>query len=231
MSLDTLGNVKTRLGITTSADDGLLGLLQDSADVWVAGYCERDFAGGTFAEYHSGATAFVFLRNYPVSSVTSVKADAGYGFGASTVVPATSYVVHAERGVIQSLAGAFLPVPLPDVAPWSHGPRNVEVVYTTATSSVPADVKEAYALLIGHWYRHVKTQVASGLPGRDPADVRRHDIDLQQGPTRRAAGARRGAAFTRAVPGAGNLRRWLGGWVVRWLKTTPTTQPPNHLTS
>jgi len=163
MSLDTLAKVKTRLGISTSADDSLLGLLQDSADAWVAGYCERDFAGGTFTEYHPGATAFLFLRNYPVTGVTSVKADAGYGFGASTLVPATAYVLHTERGVIQSLAGAFLPVPAPDVAPWGYGPRNVEVVYATATSAVPADVKEAYALLVGHWYRHVKTQIASGF--------------------------------------------------------------------
>jgi uncharacterized phiE125 gp8 family phage protein len=163
MSLDTLANVKTRLGITTSADDSLLALLQDTADAWVAGHCDRDFAGGTFTEYHPGVTAFVFLRNYPVQSVTSVKADAGYGFGASTVVPATAYVVHTDRGVIQSLAGAFLPVPLPAVAPWAYGPRMVQVVYVTATSAVPADVKEAYALLIGHWYRHVKTQVASGF--------------------------------------------------------------------
>ena len=163
MSLDTLANVKTRLGITASADDSLLGLLQESADAWLTGFCERDFAGGTFTEYHPGATAFVFLRNYPVTGVTSVKADAGYGFGASTLVPATASVVHAERGVVQSLAGAFLPVPLPDIAPWGYGPRNVEVVYTTATGSVPADVKEAYALLVGHWYRHVKTQVASGF--------------------------------------------------------------------
>ena len=163
MSLDTLANVKTRLGITTSADDGLLALLQDSADAWVAGYCDRDFAGGTFTENHAGASAFLFLRNFPVTSVTSVKADAGYGFGANTLVAATAYVVHSERGVIQSLAGAFLPVLLPDVAPWGSGPRNVQVVYTIATSAVPADVKEAYALLVGHWYRHVKTQVASGF--------------------------------------------------------------------
>jgi Phage gp6-like head-tail connector protein len=163
MSLDTLANVKTRLGITTSADDTLLGLLQDSADAWLAGYCERDFAGGTFTEYLPGATAFLFLRNYPVTGVTSVKADAGYGFGASTLVPATAYVVHAERGVIQSLTGAFLPVPSPNVASWDYGPRSVEVVYATATGSVPADVKEAYALLVGHWYRHVKTQIASGF--------------------------------------------------------------------
>src|SRR3954466_12117851 len=109
MSLDTLANLKARLGITTSADDTLLGLLQDSADAAIANYCNRDFAGGTFTEYYPGGSLFVHLRNFPVSSVTSVKLDSTYTYGAETVVPSTDYVVHLERGVIQSLAGAFLP--------------------------------------------------------------------------------------------------------------------------
>ena len=45
----------------------MLALLQDSADAWLANHCGRDFAGGSFTEYHPGATAFVFLRNYRVS--------------------------------------------------------------------------------------------------------------------------------------------------------------------
>jgi len=160
MSLDTLANVKLRLGITSSADDSLLGALQDSADAWITEHCQRDFGGGTFTEYHRGG-AILFLRNFPVQSVTSVKADAGYGFAASTVVPATAYVMHLERGVIVSLFGAFAPRELAGVPPWSWSPRTVQVVYSTATSAVPADLRQAYALLVGHWYRHVKTMVAS----------------------------------------------------------------------
>jgi hypothetical protein len=151
MSLDTLANVKSRLGITTSADDTLLGLLQDSADAAIANYCNRDFAGGTFTEYYPGGSRFVHLRNFPVSSVTSVKLDSTYTYGAETVVPSTDYVVHLERGVIQSTAGAFLP----------SEPRVIQVVYATATSQVPADVKEAYARLVGHGYRRVKTDAAA----------------------------------------------------------------------
>ena len=49
MSLDTLANVKTRLGITTSGDDGLLALLQNSADKWLTNYLDRDFGGGSDA--------------------------------------------------------------------------------------------------------------------------------------------------------------------------------------
>ena len=68
MSLDTLANVKARLGITTAADDTLLGLLQDSADAAVDNYCNRDFAGGTFTEYFPGGSEFVPLRNFPIAT-------------------------------------------------------------------------------------------------------------------------------------------------------------------
>jgi len=166
VSLDTLANVKLRLGITTSADDSLLSALMDSADEWLAENCGRDFGGGTFTEYHPAGGSFVFLRNYPVQAVTTVKVDAAYAFGADTTWPATAYVVHTDRGVVQSLVGPFLPglpgLPVGGLPPWALAPRAVQVVYTTATGAVPADVKEAYALLVGHWYRHVKTQQAAG---------------------------------------------------------------------
>src|SRR5436190_18004678 len=100
MSLDTLANVKLRLGVTTSADDTLLSALMDSADEWVAQYCGRDFAGGTLTEYHPTGGTVVFLRNYPVQSVTSVEVDPAYGFGAETLLPSSAYAVHTTRGVV-----------------------------------------------------------------------------------------------------------------------------------
>src|SRR5262249_45022704 len=103
MSIDTLANVKTRLGIVTSPGDTLLGLLQNAADRWVGNYCGRDFGGGTYTEYHPGGSEFVHLRNFPVQSVSSVNVDPGYVFGSSTVLSPTAYVVHSDRGVIQSL--------------------------------------------------------------------------------------------------------------------------------
>lgn len=168
MALDTLANVKSRLGITTSADDSLLGLLQDSADKAVENYCNRDFAGGTFTEYHPGGSEFVHLRNFPVDAVTSVKVDATRAFGPETLVATSDYVVHADRGVIQSVAGPFLPRTRDGlvnnaVRAWTRGPRVVQVVYSTLNGQVPADVKEAYARLVGHWYRKVKTEAAGSF--------------------------------------------------------------------
>lgn len=176
MSLDTLANVKTRLGISGSGDDTLLGLLQDSADRFIANWCERDFEGGTFTEYHPGGSEFVHLRNFPIASITSVKVDPNYAFGAETLVSSSSYVTHSEWGVIQSLAGPYLPrlhsgLVNNEMRSWTRGPRVVQVVYTVATSAVPNDVKEAYARLIGFWYRRVKTESAVSF-----IDVRAQDF-------------------------------------------------------
>jgi len=163
MSLDTLANVKARMGVSTSADDALLALLQDSADQFIENWCERHFEGGTFTEIHPGGSPYLHLKNYPVATVTSVKVDVSYGFGSETIVPSSAYVVHTERGVIQSLGGSWLSTPRTgllnqDVRDRTGGPRVVQVVYTVTTNEVPADVKEAYARLIATWYRRVKTE-------------------------------------------------------------------------
>jgi uncharacterized phiE125 gp8 family phage protein len=169
VSLDTLANVKARLGVTGSSDDSMLSLLMDSADAWIANYTGRDFAGGSYTEYFPGRAEFLLLANFPVASVTSVKVDPAGAFGVDTVISPSSYTVHVERGVIQSLVGPFVPTERlaglinTDLTKWSDSPRAVQVVYAIATGAVPNDVKEAYAQLVGHWYRQAKTQVATNF--------------------------------------------------------------------
>ena len=152
--IDTLSNVKTGMLITGSGDDALLNRLMDGADAFIAQHTGRDFAGGTFTETHPAGRHLVFLRNFPVTSVTGVKVDPARQFGSDTLRAADTYVLHADRGLIESLTGPFLP-PRPGVR--DDWPAAVQVVYATATGSVPAAVKEAFGQLVGHWYRQVKT--------------------------------------------------------------------------
>jgi len=101
--------------------------------------------------------------------VTSVNLVPAYVFGPATILSTTSYVVHSERGVIQSLVGPFAPraawatagLVNEGIYNWTKGPRVIQVVYTVA-SGVADDILEAYAQLIGHWYRRVKTQSSVG---------------------------------------------------------------------
>ena len=152
--LDTLANVKTGLLISGTVDDTLLTRLMDGAVGFIADYTGRDFAGGTFTETHAAGRDVIFLRNFPISSVTSVKADTARQFGPDTLRSATSYVLQAEYGVIESLTGPFLP---PRGGVRDDWPAAVQVVYATATGAVPAAVREAFTQLVGHWYRQVKS--------------------------------------------------------------------------
>lgn len=162
MPLDTLSNVKVSLAIAGTGDDALIAQLQAAADSFLETVCGRNFTGGTFAEDHPGGGHLLFLKNYPVTALGSLKVDATREFAADSLIPATRYVVHADRGVVELLDGTYVPT-LPG---WKMGagafPGAVRVIYTTATGAVPAAVLQAYADLVGHWYRQAKTHAATG---------------------------------------------------------------------
>ncbi len=153
MPLDTLANVKQSLGITGSDDDDLLEQLQAAADDFVSRHCGRSFLGGSFTEFHPGGGRLIFLREFPVSEVTSVRVDPKREFGTDTILDSDRFYLHPDRGVIESLGGPFL---------WSSSPGTVRVEYATATGQVPASVQRAYAELVGHWYRQAKTHASLG---------------------------------------------------------------------
>jgi uncharacterized phiE125 gp8 family phage protein len=149
--LVSLADIKTALLISPTADDDLLTRLQTTADSYIAGHTGRAFDGGTFTETHPGGGGLVFLRNFPVTSLTDVRVDAARQFGSDTILDPSNYVLHADRGVIESVAGPFLPRGRGD---W---PGTVQVTYATATGAVPGAVQEAFTQLVGHWYRLAKT--------------------------------------------------------------------------
>ena len=156
MPLDTLSNAKSVLLVSGSGDDTMLAQLLDAADSFIEKHTGRSFAGGTFTETHPAGGPMLFLRNYPVASVTSLKVDADRAFGSGTERDTSTYAVHADRGVIESRTGPFL---TPYRKGWADWPESVKVVYTTATGSVPAAVKQAFSDLVGHWYRLAKTNL------------------------------------------------------------------------
>jgi uncharacterized phiE125 gp8 family phage protein len=160
MALDTLANVKTSLFITGTTDDAALTRLLDAADAFIADYTGRAFAGGSFTELHAAGHELVFLRNFPVDTLTSLKVDAARQFGPETVRAIDTFVVHSARGVIESVDGPFLKPRPGHTDDW---PAALEVIYSTPASQVPASVKEAFCQLIGHWYRFAKTAPAQSF--------------------------------------------------------------------
>lgn len=148
--LTTVTDIKTALAIAGTGDDALLERILNGADGFIEAHTGRNFAGGTFTELHPGGRASVFLSNFPVSAITSLKVDPARAFGSGTERAADTFVLHAARGVIESLTGPFVPG-------GGRAPSTVRVVYTTATNAVPYAVQEACAQLVSQWYRQVKT--------------------------------------------------------------------------
>ena len=162
MAIQTLSQLKTMLAITGTDDDAMLTQLQTAADSFVEEFCGRSFEGGTLTEDHPGGTRVLFLRNFPIATVESVKVDLARQFGTSTLRDASTFTVHPDRGVIESLTGPFV-VTHPDRPPQRNEfPNTVRVVYTTATNTTPGVVTQAFGELVGHWYRQAKTHVATG---------------------------------------------------------------------
>jgi uncharacterized phiE125 gp8 family phage protein len=159
--IDSLSNVKTALLISGSGDDTLLNQLMDGADAYIASITGRDFVGGTYTELFAAGQSMLFLANYPVTSVTSVKVDVSRQFGSDTVLDASAYVLHADRGLIESLNGPFL---TPRSGVRDDWPAAVQVVYATATSTVPTPVSQAFSQIVGHWYRQAKTFADQDYP-------------------------------------------------------------------
>lgn len=154
MPLDTLTNAKLALQVSGVGDDALLTQLMTAAESLIQERTGRDFSGGSFTEHHSAGGAMIFLKNWPVASVTSLRIDPARQFAAETERAATTFAIHSNRGVLESLDGPFLPPYRKGSDDW---PESAKVVYATATGSVPAAVKQAFADLIGHWFKQAKT--------------------------------------------------------------------------
>lgn len=161
MPIETLAEVKIALNVSGTADDVLLARLLAAAESFIHAHCGRAFPGGAYTETHPAGGTHLFLKHFPVETVTSVRVDANRAFGTDTIRPPADYLLYPDRGVIASLTGPFLP-PRPGRSP-GDWPGAVQVVYATFDDEVPPAVKQAFALLVGYFYRQAKTNTDAGF--------------------------------------------------------------------
>lgn len=78
-NLTTKEKVKTQLGISGTTHDTLLDELIKNATASIERYCKRNFTRGTYTEYFDTEKFEnkLFVRNFPVISLTSVKYRGG----------------------------------------------------------------------------------------------------------------------------------------------------------
>ena len=85
----------------------LLTRLMDGADGFITQHTGRDFTGGTLTELHAAGRGVLFLRNFPVTSVTSVKVDPARQFGSETVRARPGAAVDYRTGLSAHVADVW----------------------------------------------------------------------------------------------------------------------------
>lgn len=129
-SLTTIQAVKAVLGITLSDSDALIDALIDRASATVESYCDRTLSQATHVEARDGGGgSAMMLRQYPVTSVTSVV------IGGATI-PQSPDGMQAGwfvSGRTLHLIGYR----------FTRGPASSVITYTAGFSTVPADIEAA----------------------------------------------------------------------------------------
>ncbi len=125
MQLVTLFDVKRHVNVTASTDDNELAAVAEAAEALVFGQCRPILAQTIVTEpLDVSPTGLVLLPDYPVNSITAVTDSTGI---------AVTFTARPSSGRVYVT---------------TTGP--VTVTYTVGFATVPADVREATLIVVGH---------------------------------------------------------------------------------
>lgn len=152
----TVAQLKTYLKIVTSDKDAFLQTCIDRAVADVENYCNRKFTSGSYTQYSNGDNSNeLFIKNYPVNSVTSLEWFDGFDewndILDSPDVPADSLFIISDINKIKLIKGYF----------FTNGCNNIKVVYTAGWASGMA-VDDIKAVLLEIASTHYRNSADSG---------------------------------------------------------------------
>jgi len=175
MSLTTLADLKTRLGLSGTGEDDLLNLLIVQADSFFEGQTNRSIESNSYTEYYNGnGRDFLYLDNRPVTSITNLYVDQEgyYGQAAGAFAAATEWTAgddfalvrsdesEKNRGLVRALKHREFYSHQGGI--WPAGKGNIKVVYDAGYTVVPDDLQGAAQSLIALW----RSAAEQGLPLR-----------------------------------------------------------------
>jgi len=158
----------------------IMQIIINSVTLQIEAFTRKPWVSRSFTELYDGDDgAALFLRKYPIVSITSVKRLNRDGTTAATYA-SSDFVIAAQRGTIEFVNGGG----------FYKGFQNYEVVYVAGVAAVPADVRLAALEAIGvSWDAYdskrlglesvsfegeTKTFVTDDLPKRTKQKLARH---------------------------------------------------------
>ena len=155
--LTTLANVKAYLSppLATTADDALLSRLITASSQFIQTWLNRTIASTSYTDTRNGTGGTrLFLRNRPVTAVSSVTVD-GVSIQASSAVPNGSGYLFDDSSVY--LIGYS----------FTKGAQNVVIQYTAGYAATPPEIEQACIAFVVLRYKERDRigQVSKNLAG------------------------------------------------------------------
>jgi hypothetical protein len=123
--LVTLKKVKSFLKITTTANDELLNSLIVQYSTLIESYCKRKFSKAEYTETYDGTgSPRLFLKQYPIGSVSSLSVD-------EITCDSADYVIYADEGIIELVDGSL----------FTKDKLNVAITYEAGYEEIPPDIE------------------------------------------------------------------------------------------
>lgn len=150
-ALTTTAYVKTQLGISGSTQDALIAQLITAVSAQFESLTGRKFINTDYTEIYDGTgRSNLYLREYPVNSVTSVERNHGsIGDPSWTTLDADTYYVDTRTGIISS-GSAFASFPGDFSKRIAHYRVIYNAGYGAAAADMPEDIQQAIAAIIGY---------------------------------------------------------------------------------
>jgi|694.fasta_scaffold14622_7 uncharacterized phiE125 gp8 family phage protein len=160
----TLAEAKAHLRVDADTDDTYIGTLITAAREWVEQYLDRALIHQQYVmRLDSFPYEFELPRPPMVASGTATTVAVTYTLGddSTATLSASQYRVDrsATPGVVRQLRAGTWPANLDDqnavTVTWWAG-------YGTSGASVPAAIRHAMLMLVGHWYDGSRSGVLTG---------------------------------------------------------------------
>lgn len=168
MALDTanalvsLAEAKAFLKIGASSEDTVIESFINRASTWANDYTGRLLLTRSLTEYYDGdATGTLLLKNYPVTTLTSIHVDEAQQWAAWSAIELTDVILDSESGMIKLFNKEFA---------FNSGLQNIRVIYTAGYGTVPEPIKEAVLFYVAHLYRRQYSGQMFGVQSESVGD-------------------------------------------------------------
>lgn len=143
MDATTVARVKALLDITGSSQDTVLGSMISAVSKRIEAYLDRPLELTSRTETYSikPRQNKLYLRAYPVTSISSVKIALDWNFGAVTATSSNDYHVIADNGTLHF---TFFPVRNWLDDNYATAPDVIQVVYTAGFAADTATLISEY---------------------------------------------------------------------------------------